>query len=147
MNNATVFSETNIAEDLVSPHLCTALHNIGITSKVAFQYRIGADFCIPFTYAFDTEKIYEQMDINSIQLCGLRIIPAYRVSDVEKCFDGYDIKKESAKKYQVTSAHGNKMYTAFSETLPDVIGLLLFTMLQGGKVPPDYFNQRILSSE
>lgn len=147
MNTPTLYSETNIAEDLVSPHLCTALINSGITSKVAYQYRIGADFCLPFTYAFDTEKVYELMDTNAVELCGLRIIPAYRISDIEKCFEDYVIKKVGKKTYQVTAYHNAKMYSAFSESLPDVLALLLFTMLQAGKVPSAYFNERIQSSE
>ncbi|MCK9404490.1 MAG: hypothetical protein M0Q26_13950 [Chitinophagaceae bacterium] len=146
MQTEPIKTECSIEQDLAQPDFCRILKSVGLFDKTPYQYRIGADFCIPFTNAFDTEGVYTQMDNNAIATCGIEIIPAYRVSDLEKCLEGFIIRKAEGY-YQATLVFRNRKLTAFAERLPDVLASLLFIIIQRYPDSLTEFNKRILKSE
>lgn len=140
----TKIAETIFSDEFVSPDLSATLYEMGITHKVPYSFKIGKDFCIPFTYEFDTENIYRQMDANVFITGGIKTIPAYRVKDLERVFQGYTVTKKDTDHYQIAMSHGISMYTASSERLPDVFACLIIQLLQGKKVNINEINERML---
>lgn len=140
----TQIAETIFSDEFVSPELSATLYHMGITNKVPYSFKIGKDFCIPFTYEFDTENIYRQMDANVFITGGVATIPAYRIKDLERVFESYSFNKKGTDHYQVSTTIRFKNYSASSERMPDVFACLIIQILQGKITTVKEVNERIL---
>lgn len=141
----TAITETIFSDEFVSPELSATLTHLGVTEKVPYKFKIGKDFCIPYTNEFDTEGIYRQMDANLEVTGAMKTIPAYRVKDLERIFSAYSLSKKDVDHYQISMMHGTTLYNATSERMPDVFACLIIQILQQRKINVEDVNDRMLT--
>lgn len=139
----TTITENVFNDEFLSPSLCSSLVLLGITEAVPYHFKMGADFCLPFTYVYDTDNIYAQMDANVFCTDAVKRIPAYRIKDLERVFDGYTIVKKDRNHYQMAMMHINKTYSVSDERMPDCFGKMILELLQRKIIEPGVLNDKM----
>jgi len=138
--------EQMIMRDIVSPHLCKQLYELGVSCDTAYTWRLFPDGYRLWTYAFDPCGMYKDTDrALYMQFPGAKpkeIIPAFTAGDMENGIPGYLISK-AFEDYELSLEATYGTLHVKDARLPDVFARCVVELLRMPGYGAEWVNQKI----